>query len=56
MAIANTKLGHRENAMAALIELENFKPMAHDPEGYLRRSGATDEIVDAVVTGLEEAH
>ncbi len=55
IAIANTKLGRREEARTALIELEKFELMADDPEGYLRRSGATDEIVDAMVTGLEEA-
>lgn len=55
IAIANTKLGLREEARTALIELEKFELMADDPEGYLRRSGATDENVDAMVTGLEEA-
>jgi TolB-like protein/tetratricopeptide (TPR) repeat protein len=55
IAIANGELGNRDAARAALKRLSQHKPMVTDLAGFLRRHGATDEIVDALMAGLEKA-
>jgi len=55
IAIANGALGNRAAAGVALKKLSEFKPLANDPAGYMRRHGATDEIVEAITGGLRKA-
>ncbi|MBA5776012.1 tetratricopeptide repeat protein [Stappia sp. F7233] len=55
VAIANGALGNRDATKAALEKMNAFKPLARDPGSYFRRHGATDEIVEALVAGLEKA-
>jgi TolB-like protein/tetratricopeptide (TPR) repeat protein len=55
IAIANAELGNRDAARAALKKLSQYKPMTTDLIGFLRRHGATDEIVNALMAGMEKA-
>jgi len=52
LAIASGALGNAELARTALKRMSEFPPLARDPASYFRRNGATDEITDALVTGL----
>ncbi|OSJ32175.1 hypothetical protein BSZ19_19760 [Bradyrhizobium japonicum] len=55
IALANTELGNREAASRSLQKMSRYEPLARDPEGFLRRNGATDQIVDALAAGLQKA-
>ncbi|MGF6306261.1 tetratricopeptide repeat protein [Bradyrhizobium sp. I1.14.4] len=55
LAVANDELGNRDAARQALEKMSQYEPVARDPEGFLRRHGATDQIVDALMTGLRKA-
>jgi hypothetical protein len=55
IAIANGALGNRDAARGALKKLSEHKPLASDPAAFLRRHGAIDEIVDALMAGLKKA-
>ncbi|MCB1495247.1 MAG: tetratricopeptide repeat protein [Bauldia sp.] len=55
IAIASAELGDREATRAALDNLPKSGPLARDPAEYFARHGATDRIVNALVTGLEKA-
>jgi TolB-like protein len=55
VAIADGALGNRDATRAALKKLSEFKPLASDPAAFMRRHGATDEIIDAVMGGLKKA-
>lgn len=55
IAIANGELGNRNAARDALNKLSQFKPLARDPAAFMRRHGAIDEIVDALMAGLKKA-
>jgi hypothetical protein len=55
IAIANGELGNRDATTAALKKLSEFKPLSRDPAAYMRRHGATDEIVDVIMVGLKKA-
>jgi TolB-like protein/tetratricopeptide (TPR) repeat protein len=55
IAIANGALGNRDAARAALKKLSENKPLASDPAAFMRRHGAIDEIVDALMAGLQKA-
>jgi hypothetical protein len=51
IAIANGELRNRDATRDALKKLSEHKPLASDPAAFLRRHGAIDEIVDALVAG-----
>jgi hypothetical protein len=36
--------------------MSRYEPLARDPEGFLRRNGATDQIVEALGAGLQKSH
>jgi TolB-like protein len=55
IAIANGEFGNRNATRDALKKLSESKPLASDPAGYMRRHGAIDEIVDALMAGLQKA-
>lgn len=55
LAIANAELGNDREAQKALEQMSQFEPVARDPAGYMRRHGATDRIVHAVMAGLQKA-
>jgi hypothetical protein len=55
LAIANGELGNRAATRDALKNFSEYKPLASDPIGYLRRHGAVDEIVDTLMAGLQKA-
>jgi TolB-like protein len=55
IALANTELGNREAAGRSFQKMSQYEPLARDPEGFLRRNGATDQIVDALAAGLQKA-
>jgi len=55
LAIACSSLGDREGTRAALQKMAEFKPIMRDPGAYIRRHGATDQIADALVAGIEKA-
>jgi TolB-like protein/tetratricopeptide (TPR) repeat protein len=55
IAIANGALGNRDAARNALKKLSENKPLASDPAAFMRRHGAIDEIVDALMAGLQKA-
>ncbi|MET4020347.1 hypothetical protein [Bradyrhizobium sp. S3.2.12] len=55
IALANTELGNREAASRSLQKMSRYEPLARNPEGFLRRNGATDQIVDALAAGLQKA-
>lgn len=55
IAIANAELGNRPATQAALADMEKTTILARDPAAYLRRAGATDQIIDALLKGLEKA-
>ena len=55
LALGNGELGNREAARRALEKMSEYQPLARDPESFLRRHGATDQIVDALMGGLRKA-
>jgi TolB-like protein/tetratricopeptide (TPR) repeat protein len=55
IAIANGGLGNRDAARDALRKFSEYKPLASDPVAYMRRHGAVDEIVSALMAGLQKA-
>jgi TolB-like protein/Tfp pilus assembly protein PilF len=55
IAIANAELGHRGATEAALKKMLQHEPLARDPAGFLRRNGAADQVVDALMAGLRKA-
>jgi len=55
IAIAAGELGDSERARASLERMGRSGLIAMDPAAYLRRHGATDQIVDALMQGLAEA-
>ncbi|WP_375778745.1 hypothetical protein ACE103_06375 [Bradyrhizobium sp. ma5] len=55
IAVANGELGHRDATQAALEKMLQYKPLADDPAGFLRRNGAADQVVDALMAGLHKA-
>ncbi|MBK0399524.1 hypothetical protein H0I76_10000 [Limibaculum sp. M0105] len=55
LAIANGELGKAQEAQRALAAMSKFEPLARDPAVYFRRHGAIDQIVDALMSGLEKA-
>jgi TolB-like protein len=55
IAIADGELGDQAGVREALEKMSGYAPMARDPAAFFRRNGATDEIVDALVSGLEKA-
>jgi TolB-like protein/tetratricopeptide (TPR) repeat protein len=55
LAVANAELGNRDAARQALERMSQYEPVARDPEGFLRRHGATDQIVQALMAGLRKA-
>jgi hypothetical protein len=56
IAIAAGELGNRDAAREALEKMSAVGSLARDPAAFLRRHGATDEIVDALMGGLRKAH
>jgi Flp pilus assembly protein TadD len=55
LAIAAGTLGDHDAAREALGKMAEYESLARDPAAYFRRQGATDEIVDALVVGLQQA-
>lgn len=55
VAIAAGALGKRELAQQALDKMSTYAQLSHDPTAYLRRHGATDDIVNALMNGLQKA-
>ena len=55
IALANTELGNCDAASRSLQKMLRYETLAHDPEGFLRRNGATDQFVDALRAGLQKA-
>lgn len=55
IAIANTALGNLPATQEALAQIGQSGLVGRDPVGFLVRHGATDEIVDALITGLQKA-
>ncbi|WP_245323971.1 tetratricopeptide repeat protein [Bradyrhizobium shewense] len=55
IAIANAELGRRGAAEVALEKMSRYEPLARDPAGFLRRNGAADQVVDALMAGLRKA-
>lgn len=55
LALANAELGRRDDAEVALAKMSQYEPLARDPAGFLRRNGAADQVVDALMTGLRKA-
>lgn len=55
IAIAAGELGKRDVAAQALKKMAEYKSFADDPAAYLRRHGATDDIVNALMAGLQKA-
>ena len=55
LAIAHARLGHLPETRRALEGLARHRPLADDPVDYIRRHGATEEIIEGLSTGLEEA-
>ena len=56
IAIAAAELGKHSKAQNALEKLSAYKPLAGDPAAFMRRHGATDQIVDGLMAGLQKAH
>lgn len=54
-AVCAGAIGDRETARAALEALSNYKTLAEDPAGFMRRHGATEKIVQALMKGLTDA-
>lgn len=55
LAIASAANLKREETRVALDRMMRSGPIASDPAAYFRRQGATDEIVGALVSGLDHA-
>ena len=55
IAIAAGQLADRELARTSLERMELSGVMAGDPPAFFRRHGATDQIVDALMSGLAKA-
>ncbi|WP_436636862.1 tetratricopeptide repeat protein [Microbaculum sp. FT89] len=55
IAIAAGELGNQDLARQALAKMAEYESISSDPASYFRRHGATDEITDALETGLEKA-
>ncbi|RAI01064.1 hypothetical protein DLJ53_17765 [Acuticoccus sediminis] len=55
VAIAAGELGEPDIAREALAKMAGYGPLIRDPAAYFRRHGATDEIVEALTAGLEQA-
>jgi hypothetical protein len=56
IAAAAGALGNSEKARDALQKMSQYAPVARDPAGYMRRHGATEEIVNAIMAGLQKAN
>jgi tetratricopeptide (TPR) repeat protein len=56
IAIAAAELGKHSKAQNALEKISAYKPLAGDPAAFMRRHGATDQIVDGLMAGLQKAH
>ena len=56
IAIAAAELGNHPVAQNALEKISEYKPLGRDPAAFIRRHGATDRIVDALMAGLQKAH
>ena len=56
IAIAAAELGNHPVAQNALEKISEYKPLARDPAAFIRRHRATDQIVDALMAGLQKAH
>jgi tetratricopeptide (TPR) repeat protein len=55
LAIACAEQGDVACTRRALEQMAQARPFARDPEGFLRRHGAIDEVVEALMAGLEKA-
>lgn len=55
LAIAHSQLGNRLETQRALEGMRRHKPLADDPVDYIRRHGASDQIVECLSNGLEKA-
>lgn len=56
VAIAQSKLGHKEAAGAAVKRMMEISPaLGQNPAGFLRSHQASDQIVNALVEGLKTA-
>ncbi|MEJ8574555.1 hypothetical protein [Microbaculum marinum] len=55
IAIAAGETGDADTARQALDAMAASGPLARDPAAYLRRHGATQEIVAALMAGLDKA-
>jgi tetratricopeptide (TPR) repeat protein len=56
LAIAAGELGEREVAAAALDRISPTGPVGRDPRAFLQRHGATPEIIESLLAGLQRAH
>jgi TolB-like protein/tetratricopeptide (TPR) repeat protein len=54
IAIAAGALGNHDTAQQALEKMAKFEAFANDPTAFFHRHGATDEITDVLVAGLQE--
>jgi tetratricopeptide (TPR) repeat protein len=55
VAVAAGTLGYGERAKSALEGIDASSPLAADPAAFMRSHGATDEIVEKMVSGYTEA-
>jgi len=55
IAIAQGALGNREGAQKALAQMATFDTLARDPAAYFRLNGATEDIVEVLMNGLNES-
>jgi len=55
VAVAANALCDAATTRQALARMPNSGPMARDPADYLRRHGLIEEVVDALMQGLEDA-
>jgi TolB-like protein/tetratricopeptide (TPR) repeat protein len=55
IALANTELGRNDAAKVALGKMAQYEPLARDPDAFLRRNGAADQVVDRLMAGLRKA-
>jgi tetratricopeptide (TPR) repeat protein len=54
IAIAAGALGNHDTAQQALEKMAKFEAFANDPTAFFHRHGATDEITNVLVAGLQE--
>lgn len=55
VAVAAGAIDDPETARRALARLDGYEPFTRDPAAFLRRHGATDAIVGALLAGLAKA-